>query len=51
MTKEELIAKLKEIANGHSHSQRHEAADDALIEFIDDTDISEAYARIPKWFD
>lgn len=50
MTKEELIAKLHEIPKKLGRGDGHIAADDALIEFINDPEIKEAYEIIPKWF-
>lgn len=50
MTKEELIAKLnEEIGNGDQEAA-HVRADDLLIEYINDPDIKEAYAAVPKWY-
>ena len=50
MTKEELIAVLQEIKASDSVYYGHEAADDALIEYISDREIALAYMAVPKWF-
>jgi len=54
MTKEELLAKLKKIKNRqkglHDTEGDHLDADQYLMEFINDDDISKAYAVIDKWY-
>ena len=50
MNKEELIAKLNEFAETFDTEVGHSRADDALIEFINDEDISKAYNAISKWY-
>lgn len=52
MTKEDLIAKLKLIAEhgGSDKENDHVVADDALLEFIGDAEISAAYGNISKWY-
>lgn len=50
MTKEELIAKLHEIREKSEREKGHMQADDALIEFINDSEITEAYESISKWY-
>lgn len=51
MTKEELIAKLKAINNNnHDPEVAHGEADDALIEYINDAEVKEAYDAIHKWY-
>ena len=50
MTKEELITKLHECRDEMDTEVGHAAADDALIEYINDLEIEEAYNDVPKWF-
>jgi hypothetical protein len=51
MTKEELIKKLLKIAfEGSDEEHDHVEADDLLIEYINDSDIKEAYEAIIKWY-
>lgn len=52
MTKQELIDKLEEIRKqyGGDYECAHSDADDALVEFINDADIEEAYNKIGKWY-
>lgn len=50
MTKEELIKRLEICAAGGDTEAVHGYADDALIEYINDPEIQEAYAKVPKWY-
>lgn len=50
MTKEELLERLKECETNADTEAAHSDADDALIEFINDTEITEAYQRVHKWY-
>lgn len=50
MTKEELIAKLKEIALNSDTEVAHVDADAALLEFINDKDVTKAFDAIDKWY-
>lgn len=50
MTKDELIAKLKECATNDDTEVAHSDADDFLIEYINDPDIEAAYHSINKWY-
>ena len=51
MTKEELIQRLTEIPNGGGDAEEwHIDADDALLAYINDPEISEAYRAIKKWY-
>ncbi len=50
MTKEELIKRLEECASGCDTEEDHGKADDALIEYINDPDIEQAYNRVHKWY-
>lgn len=51
MEKEELIKKLKMIfdLNGDVESA-HAKADEALLEFINDKEVTETYDMIEKWY-
>lgn len=50
MTKEELLKKLRELQGSGDLESAHWNADEALIEFIDDPEIDEAYDLIAKWY-
>ena len=52
MTKEKLIGRLEQIKAKYGGDQEaaHMYADEALLEYIDDNDISEAYEAIDKWY-
>lgn len=50
MTKEELLKTLKGCNNNGDMESNHIAADEALLEFINDKEIEEAYEDIEKWY-
>lgn len=52
MTKQELIEKLKQIAHEHEGDPEvaHIEADNALLEYINDMEIIEAFDSIAKWY-
>lgn len=52
MTKQELIAKLKQIAHEHEGDPEvaHIEADNALLKYINDIEIGAAYDAIGKWY-
>lgn len=50
MTKEELIKKLNELAKHHDPESAHGDADDLLLLFINDPEITDAYETIEKWY-
>ena len=66
MTKEELIEKLKQVADGtymrvefpgekvtavgDDQEEQHMIADDLLLAYINDDEIESAYVDIPKWY-
>jgi hypothetical protein len=50
MTKEELVALLKAKAKSFDTEGAHSDADDALIAFINDAEITAAYEAVPKWY-
>ncbi len=60
MTKEELLTKLRWLADGNPKRSRsggqdvmlaHEEADRLLLEFIGDAEITAVYGDIDKWYD
>lgn len=51
MTKAELLEKLKELTESDYPEMTHREADDLLIDFINDTEIKEAFEAIAKWYD
>lgn len=50
MKKEELLKRLKELQGEGDTEAAHSIADNLLIEFINDPDITEAYEAIDKWY-
>lgn len=50
MTKQELLFKLEEINKIKDIEARHYEADKALIEYIDDKEISKIYFAVDKWY-
>lgn len=52
MNKEELLKILAECEKDADNDQEkiHEVADQALIEYIDDDDITKIYNEIGKWY-
>ena len=50
LSKEELLDILRKCQDDDSHDDAHIRADNALIEFIDDGDIKDAYEKIYKWY-
>ena len=50
MTKEELLQKLKECAEDSDTEQRHIDADNALLDYINDPAVTEAFRKLPKWY-
>jgi len=50
MTKEELIALCKWVENSKDPERAHEELDDALLEYINDKEITEAYNKVHKWY-
>lgn len=49
MTKEELLEKLRSFHTDDEESD-HVNADDALIEYINDPEVTEAFNAIKKWY-
>jgi hypothetical protein len=50
MKKEELLIKLKELLQNNDTEKVHVIADKLLLEYINDTEIEEAYGNIHKWY-
>jgi hypothetical protein len=50
MTKDDLIAKLKECALMGDEERAHSNADDLLLEYINDPAVTEAFDSIDKWY-
>lgn len=50
MTKKELIKKLKELQKDFDTEGAHCDADQALLDYIDDKKVAEAYNKINKWY-
>ena len=48
--KQGLLDALEKAAESDDTEEAHGDADDALIDYINDKDISEAYHKIPKWY-
>ncbi len=52
MTKSELIEKLKSLAelSEHDEERAHGEADEVLLQYINDPDVSEAFEKIDRWY-
>ncbi len=52
MTKEELIEKLRECQeiSNHDQEEAHIRADDLLLEYIGEKDVTFAFIDINKWY-
>ena len=50
MTKAELIAVLRECAKNDDTEESHADADDALLAFIDDPDVTTLYMSLKRWY-
>lgn len=50
MTKAELLELLRRCAEDDDEETAHIRADGALLQFIDDPEIKEAYEAIDKWY-
>lgn len=50
MNKQELLQKLEECAENGDTQGAHIEADKALLEFIDDEEITEAFRSWRKWY-
>jgi hypothetical protein len=50
VTKEELIDRLNKGAEDHDPERGHADCDDALLEYIDDPDVTAAFNTGFKWY-
>ena len=52
MTREELLTALRLYRLGSNHDEEiaHKAADRALLEYINDPEVSEVFDSIRKWY-
>lgn len=50
MTKEELLRVLAECATNYDQEVAHSRADDALLEYIGDPEITAAFNAFEKWY-
>ncbi|MFA5385737.1 MAG: hypothetical protein WC364_13970 [Eubacteriales bacterium] len=50
MTKDELLKKLTECQSNGDPEVAHDEADKALLEYINDKKITEAYEKIERWY-
>lgn len=48
--KESLLNALRECRDSGDTEGAHSDADDALLAFIGDAEIKEAYREVPKWY-
>lgn len=51
LKKDDLLKILSKCNDGFDTSELHIQADKALIKFINDPEITEAYNKIYKWYD
>jgi hypothetical protein len=49
MTREQLIERLYGLKD-HARPDSHAWADDALLEYINDPEVTRAYGEITKWY-
>ncbi len=50
MTKEELCAKLRDLAESDDPEAAHAKADKLLCQYIGDVEVSEAFLSITRWY-
>ncbi len=50
MTREELLAKITVLKGYDNPQNAHIEADEALLEYINDVEISDAFYGIHKWY-
>lgn len=50
MSKDELLIILKQIEASHDTEHAHVLADEALVSYIDDSEIKTAYEKLEKWY-
>ena len=49
ITKKELMAKLKELQQSDDHEASHIEADNLLLQFIGDKDITQEFNKLETW--
>ena len=50
MTRTKLLVLLRRLSKSDDPEEAHVNADDALIAFINDAEIADAYSAIAKWY-
>lgn len=50
LTKDELLERLRECAQDSDREAAHGAADEALLDYIDDFEITDTYNEVDKWY-
>lgn len=50
MTRDELLKILRDNENTQDPEAGHSEADEALIKYINDSEITEAYNKLIKWY-
>ncbi len=50
MKRQELLDTLRELQDSGDTEIAHHSADNALVEFINDKEIEDAYDQVPKWY-
>ena len=50
MTKDELLEKLTWLAMSDDIEDAHGKVDDALLDYINDPDITKAFNDVPRWY-
>jgi hypothetical protein len=50
MTRERLIQLLNQCSLNRNAEEAHLEADQWLLEYINDTEVSKAFAKVPKWY-
>lgn len=49
-TRDEILKKLKQLADCDDTEEAHVDADDLLLDYIADEEITAAYKAVPKWY-
>lgn len=50
MTREELLVELRTLHGPQDPESAHEQADDLLLEYINDPEVTAAFEAIKKWY-
>lgn len=50
MTREKLLEKLNELRDDHDTESAHLEADELLLAYIADADVSSAFKRLRRWY-